>query len=437
LPSRRAAEPPSRRTITALALLGIVACARMGPPAGGPEDKVAPLLVATVPESTGAYPEWDRDVEFRFDEVVSEGGSPNMGLGTGDLEKLILLSPSNAVPVVRWKRDRITVHPREGWKEGRVYRVELLPGVTDLRRNKSDTATVLTLSTGSVPPTDTLTGLVIDWMAGRPARQALIELILMPDSLVYRAVTDSGGRFVIGPLPSGEWRAYGALDQNRNLRRDRREHFDSTLVPSGSRAVPPLWLIPRDTLGPRLISVTPADSLSALLTFSQPLDPTQRYDSLDATLRRQADSSIVPFRSLLPKELDDSLQKIVRARADSIRAANDTTRPDTGAVRPPVKPEPQPTGRLAGESAARDSLVEGIIASRPRLFDKLVLRVDSAWTAEARYLVEIKGIRSAAGVAGDAKNVLAIPKPPPPPPAPKDSTAADSTAPPPAPAPTP
>ncbi|MBL8980362.1 MAG: hypothetical protein JNM53_18265, partial [Gemmatimonadetes bacterium] len=98
---------------------------------------------------------------------------------------------------------------------------------------------------------------------------------------------------------------------------------------------------------------------------------------------------------------------------------------------------PQPAERPEAGAAARDSLTERVIASRPRLFDKLVLRVDSAWTPEARYLVEIRGIRSAAGVAGDAKNVLAVPKPPPPPPAPKDSTATDSTLAQPAPAPKP
>src|SRR5690606_23274691 len=130
-------------------------------------------------------------------------------------------------------------------------------------------------------------------------------------------------------------------------------------------------------------------------------------------------------------------QKIARARTDSIRAANDTTRRDSAAVKPPVKPAPQPAGRPETEAAARDSLTEGIIASRPRLFDKLVLRVDSAWTPEARYLVEIKGIRSAAGVAGDAKDGLAVPRPPPPPPAPKDSTATASTLAKPAPAPKP
>ncbi len=419
--------PLTRRGVTAFGLLGIIACARIGSPSGGPEDKVAPQILATRPESTGAYPAWDQDVEFRFDEVVSEGSSASMGLGTGDLEKLILLSPSAGVPVVHWKRDRITVRPREGWKRNRVYRVELLPGVVDLRRNKSDTTVVLTFSTGGEPPTDTLRGLAIDWVAGKPARQALIELVLLPDSLVYRAVADSGGRFVLGPLPKGAWRAFGAIDQNRNLRRDRRENYDSVDVPAGAAAVAPLWLIPRDTLGPRLTSLAPADSLSAVASFSQPLDPGQPFDSLEATLRLQSDSSVVPFRSLLPKPVDDSLQQLRRQQEDSLRAVRDTTRRDSAAAppRPPAAPsraEPRP-------AAAGDAVTDSIIASRPALFDKLVLRVDSAFRPDTKYVLEIRRIRSAAGVTGEARNVLAIPKPPPPRPAPADSVAADSTRP--------
>lgn len=415
-----------RRFAGGALLCFLTACARMGPPAGGPDDKVAPKLVATVPDSTGAYATWDRDVEFRFDEVISEGGQPSMGLGTGDLEKLVLLSPSANVPVVRWKRDRLTVHPKEGWKRNRVYRVELLPGVTDLRRNKSDTTMVLTFSTGGASATDTLSGIALDWVAGRPARAALIELVLQPDSLVYRAVTDSTGRFRLGPLPNGEWRVYGSIDQNRNLRRERRESHDSATVTREQRVVPPLWLIPRDTVGPRLTSVVPGDSLSALLSFSQPLDPTQRFDSLVATLRLQSDSSLVPFRSLLPRALDDSLQKVARARADSIRAATDTSRRDTTAVKQPAVAPPPAPPRPEGQRA-RDATADSILATRPPLFDKLVLRVDSAFRHDTRYLVEVLGIRSAAGVTGDARNVLVIPKPPPPKPTPPDSAAADST----------
>jgi hypothetical protein len=54
--------------------------------------------------------------------------------------------------------------------------------------------------------------------------------------------------------------------------------------------------------------------------------------------------------------------------------------------------------------------VDSLLASRPRLADKLVLRVATPFTPEAKYLLELRGIRSAAGVAGEAKAVLAVPK---------------------------
>ncbi len=402
----------ARRNVGALALLAITACARMGPPSGGPEDKVAPVLLATVPESLGSYPDWDRDVEFLFDEVVSEGSSPNFGLGTGDLERLVLLSPSKGVPRVAWKRSRITIRPREGWKPNRVYRVELLPGLSDLRQNRLDTTAVLTFSTGGPAPTDTLSGVAIDWPAGRAARAALVELVLLPDSLVYRTVTDSAGRFRVGPLPRGEYLVFGAIDQNKNRQREQRESYDSTVLGAGSLTATPLWLVPRDTLGPRITQVTPNDSLSATVTFSGPLDPYQPPESLTVRFLRQADSTPAAFRSLLPKVLDDSLQQLTRARADSLRAAADTARSDSAPARPVVG---KPPARAPAAREVSDPGIDSIIKSRPALFDKLVLRTDSAFVPEARYIIEVLGIRSAAGVSGDTRNVLVIPKRPPPP----------------------
>ena len=41
--------------------------------------------------------------------------------------------------IARWRRDRITVRPREGWRPNTMYRVELLPGVSDLRNNRATT----------------------------------------------------------------------------------------------------------------------------------------------------------------------------------------------------------------------------------------------------------------------------------------------------------
>ncbi len=409
---------PGRRFAAGVGLLILLACAKMGPPPGGPPDKVPPKLLATVPESTGVYPNWKSDVEFRFDEQVSEGGSPNWGLGTGDLEKLILLSPSSKVPVISWKRSRITVHPREGWKPNRVYRIELLPGLLDLRRNRLDTTAVLTFSTGGQLPTDTLRGIAIDWVQGRVAIGALVELILQPDSLVYRAVTDSSGRFDVAPMPSGKYLVYGVIDQNHDLRRGTRESYDSALV-TGSKDVAPLWMIPRDTLGPRITQVTAVDSVSASITFGGPLDPYQKIDSSMVSLRRQSDSSVVPFRSVMPKELDDSLQRMERLVADSIRVARDTTIPDSVKKRKPARPAPGKTPSGLREVKV-DVAAESLLKTRPKLSQTLVIRVDSNFTPEAKYLIEITGLKSAAGVAATAKGVLAIPKKVEPPPV--DST---------------
>ncbi|HEV2291870.1 MAG TPA: hypothetical protein VGR60_08505, partial [Gemmatimonadales bacterium] len=92
---------PSALSVSASVLLG-TACARIAPPPGGPPDLKPPVIVATVPESMAVIPDFKGDVEFIFDETVSEGTSPDFGLGTGSLEKLVLLSPTTKQPVVRW-----------------------------------------------------------------------------------------------------------------------------------------------------------------------------------------------------------------------------------------------------------------------------------------------------------------------------------------------
>ena len=414
-----------------LCVLTTMACARMAPPPGGPDDKVPPQLLATVPESVGVYPTWNQDVEFKFDEIISEGSSPNLGLGTGDLERLVLLSPSREVPRIKWKRDRITARPKEGWKPNRVYRIELLPGIVDLRRNRSDTSLVVTFSTGAPLPTDTISGRAVDWVAGKIATNALIGLTLMPDTLVYRTLTDSAGRFQVGPLPHGEYLVFAVLDNNHNLQQESREPFDSVRIAAGTTSVPALWIYPHDSVGPRMSGVTLNDSISATLAFTQPLDPYQRFDSLKVLLRELPDSTPVDVRSLLPKPVDDSLQALLKAHLDSLRAdsiAKDTSaaRPDTSKRLPagkvPAPAAPVPIRRPA--AAQLDSTEDKrLLGQRPALFDKLILRPAAPFKPDTKFVVEVFGIRNVNGVAGDARAGLNVPAPKPVE-EPKDSTAA-------------
>ncbi len=394
---RRARRTRMSAVRFALLLAALASCARMEPPPGGPPDAEPPRLIATLPDSLARLPDFDGEVEFRFDEVVSEGATARQGTGTGELERLVILSPTTRVPEIRWRRSRITVKPDEGWLPDRVYRVELLPGVTDLRRNRSAEGTVVTFTTGAPPPAARLEGQIFDWSAGRPAPAALVVALLLPDSLPYRGLADSSGRFALGPLPAGEYLVSGVLDQNRNRRADGREAYDTARVraAAGPAAVGELWTFVHDTIPPRITGITMRDSLSAIIELSQPLLPGLRLQPADARVALLPDSTPVPVASILPRPLDDSLHAPPPAAPDSVVA------PAAPAQRQPVVPAPG-RGRPP------------VVASRPPLSDRLVLRVRRAWSPGARYVITIRGLRNVTGVEGEARGTLAVPEVPPP-----------------------
>lgn len=393
--------------MTTLSLSVLSACARIEPPPGGPPDAAPPRLVATRPDSFVRLTPFKGAAEFQFDEVVSEGGTPNRGEGTGGLERLVILSPSNRVPEVRWRRNRITVRPREGWRANRVYRVELLPGVTDLRNNRTGEGSVLTFSTGAPRPQTTLEGRVVDWSTSRPVPGALVIASLLPDSLPYRGVADSTGGFSLGPLPQGEYIVSGVLDQNTDHRQDPREAYASARLARGRSAVGELWAFVHDTSAARIQTVAVDDSVKATITFTQKLDPRQRLSARDVSLRLLPDSNPVAVASILPQPVDDSIQGTRSQPEDSTEVDDSAVGADTS--RAGRKIAPGPRGRAA----------EAPLPSRPPLYDRLVLRVPKPWAPGSRLALEVRGVKNVTGVAGNAVGVVAVPEKPKP--APKDS----------------
>ncbi len=338
--------------------------------------------------------------EFQFDEVVSEGGTPNQGEGTGGLERLVILSPSSRVPEVSWRRSRITVRPREGWRPNRVYRVELLPGVTDLRNNRTEAGAVLTFSTGAPRPQTTLEGQVVDWATSRPAPGALVIASLLPDSLPYRGVADSSGRFSLGPLPQGEYIVSGVLDQNTDHRQDPREAYGTARVARGKSAVGELWAFVHDTSAPRIQTVAVDDSVKATLTFNQKLDPRQRLSTRDVTLRLLPDSTPVAVSSILPQPVDDSIHGTRAPVQDSTEIEDSTAGADTSRAGRRIAP------------GVRHRAAEGPQPTRPPLYDRLVLRVPRPWAPGSRMALEVRGVKNVTGVAGNAVGVVAVPEMP-------------------------
>ncbi len=330
-----------RRLIAAVSL---VACASQGDPPGGPPDAAPPVLVGIVPESAAVNMRPDR-VEFRFDEVVSERPS-----GATSLEQMILISPSDGLPRVDWRRRTIAVRPRGDWKPNAVYTVTLLPGITDLRGNVMPTGASVIFSTGPTIPETRIAGILYDWVGGTAARAGAVQAIALPDSIVYVARTDTAGRFALAHLPPGSYALRAWIDANNNRDLDAREAYDSAAIVLRDTASVTLLAFVHDTLPPRINTVQVVDSMTLRVELNQPLDPEQPLDTTRFRLTAP-DSSAIALRAVFTADAWD------RARTDSLARADTTRRTPARQTPPPprdsvVLPRPVPVARFIVVTAA-------------------------------------------------------------------------------------
>ncbi len=436
------------RRFDVLLLALIAACASTGDPPGGAPDRTPPTVLSVSPESGAVLGAPPAEARITFDEVISErtGGQPP------DISAAVLLSPTAEAVRVQWKRDHITVRPKSGFQAGRIYHLELLPVITDLRTNRMRAGRTIVFSTGPAIPDSRLEGTVVDWVAGRPAARALIEAVLMPDSLVYRTLADSGGVFRLSQVPPGHYRVYGVIDQNNDRRRGLREIYDSAGVDLDSVAPPlELYAFARDTVGPRLRQTEVVDSMTLKLTFDRPLDPTLVLDTAMVTVAALEDSTTaLPLLGVYTlKGLDsaktraDSIRRaaadtLPRVPADSLRppAGNtsrgippDTTRrvrPDTtrrapgdttrararaGApVRPPVRTPQDSTWRTV-RPPLDSTRADRMIARHPAPTDVRIVQLAEPLVPGTRYVVFVRGARSLSGNAKDGRGQVRAPRP--------------------------
>jgi len=390
----------------------VAACANPGDPPGGPPDVAPPSIVRVRPESGAVVADWKDDAVIQFDEVIDEmGGSGGSGAGITGLAKQVILSPVHGDVAVSWGRTRIRVKPKEGWKPGRVYHLELLPGIVDLRRNILKKGQVVVFSTGPAIPRATLTGNALQWVEQRSMVGGLIEAVPLPDSVGYLTVSDSAGRFHLDALPPGRYVVYATIDQNNNRRRDRREAYDSAAVTLDSIADVSLFAFVHDTVGPRLRSGTVVDSITVRLEFTQALGAA--LDTARIRVLQLPDSTPVTIAGTLTPRQYDSLTAAAR------KTKPDSARPDsTPTARAPAAPTPRQvdTARARVDSAAArpdTSELHRLLAQRPVPFDKAVLRFAAPLKPETRYVIRVRAAVNLNGaVGGDGQIVVLTPKPP-------------------------
>ncbi len=417
------------------------ACASVGTPPGGPADTDPPKIVSVRPESGAVVPNWKDEVSIQFDEVVDEMAAGG-GAG-GGLEKQVLLSPVRGRVKVSWHRSRISVKPKDGWQR-RVYRLEILPGFVDLRRNRLDSGKTVLFSTGPDIGKARIGGVALQWIEQRYLARALIEAVPVPDSAGYLTLADSGGQFNLQNLTPGRYIVYAMLDENGDRRRGPREAYDSVLVTLDSSSNVALYTFPHDTIPPRLRSATHVDSITIRVEFTQALDPTVTLDTAHLHLLELPDSTPVALAQVFTARQFDSVTTVERAKADSLRQLQDTTAPrDTAQARPgrparpqihptvppgappppPTPPPPAPSARGAREvpkgPPVDTALVRRLLAMRPIPSDKYVVRVARALKPDTRYVVRVIDATNLIGKRGTGEVGFSVPKPKP---APADTT---------------
>ena len=212
-----------------LSALGWVGCANESPPPGALPDARPPQIERILPGRDTVVPGFDDDARIKFDEPVNLSSSVERQMKVSPAE---LYEFGTSFSEVRFK-------PQTGWRDGVVYCFELEAGISDLMNNRTEDPIEFCFSTGPPIASTRVTGRIIDVLTGQPATQGRVHFLALPgDSTPYAAQADQEGAFAQRALPPGGYTAFGFVDQNRNLRLDRRlEPHDSVvveLVPSGT-----------------------------------------------------------------------------------------------------------------------------------------------------------------------------------------------------------
>ena len=391
--------PIALAIVAAFAAGGSVACASASPPPGGVEDRDPPKLVSVTPDSN-ALNVRARTVIFKFDETINDRGS-----GAQEIDNFFLVSPSDGNPRVSWRRSRIEVRPRNGFRDNTAYTVTLLPGLSDLRGNVARTGASVVFSTGPTIPPARVTGIVFDWVAERPAARALIQA-MSRDSTLYLAQSDSVGRFTVGPLPEGSYLVRAIIDANNNRALDRSEAFDTARVVTPQAGPLELRTVARDTLPPRLASITVADSLSLRVTFDRYLDPDQPPPATAFRLVA-ADSTVIPVLAALAPRAEQA-EAVARQQA----LADSTRRVDSLAGKP-LPPRPVPLA-IAG----RRGVAPAATPSVPPPYTALLLRTARPLTPNATFRLSVRDARGLSGRTQTSERSFTTPRAP----APVDTT---------------
>lgn len=420
------------------------ACANQSPPPGGPEDRRPPVIVRTEPDTFGEMADLNGRVRFQFDERISEN------VADGDLASAVTVSPLTGEVRVSHGRSSLEVSLQGGFRPGLVYRVTLLPVVSDLFGNRMRDPFELVFSTGGEPTaTATLAGEVWDRVTGQGLNGASVNAV-GTDSLVHVARADDQGVFAFRYLPTGEFAVTAFQDGDRNGQLGPRESQGSAFasLSEGDTLVVYIPVLAPDTTPAQPLGASALDSITLVVQFDDYLDPEAPVDSIDVDIAREGDGAPTVARLMHEAEYARYVDQVADsfARLDSIDAAargvvppSPPAQADSTAVGDSVPAGPEPVsdslgpvpdslGTGADDAQAVDTVqarplpprLQGVAASRgarPGVTlpgQRLVVLLDEP-LEPGEYRVTVSSVVNINGLPGGGGEVMFAYEPEPPP----------------------
>jgi hypothetical protein len=369
-----------RALILALSGLGLLAgaCARPGSPPGGPEDRIPPFVVETVPDTFAVVEGFRGPVVLRFSERISERTTG------GNWADVITLTPESGPLRVRVRRDALEIRPENGFVPGQVYRVTLAPVVRDLFGNTIPDPFEFAFSTGGTFEPGVVGGLAWDRVTGAPLRNLRVEMVGQDPDVTHVARSDTAGIFLFRHLDGGAYTVTGYDDRNRSRILDAGEPSGrrTLLLEPADTLITFLAVLPADTTPAVLIGAELEDSVTVRLDFDDPLDPQRGGAELVARLLLAADSSATGITG----------ERITRAEWERERAE-------------PVDAE-EGAEDESEEGDERDAAPTGPDGS-PLPERELLVRLSAPPEFGVRYLIEVEGVVNLRRIpAGGGRRVL-------------------------------
>lgn len=264
----------SRASSFLLASLGLlVACAKIGPPPGGPVDRTPPRVVAHTPPADATSVPLGASVELQFSEAMDRER----------VAEALFVTPETPLRL-HWQGRRLRLDL--SLQTDRTYVITIGTGARDLRGNPLEQSFTFAFATGPRLNQGQIRGRV--YRDHRPAAGAHVWAYDLEgfrgevgrEAPAYRTQSGQDGIYAFARLATGQYRVLAFLDENRNQQWDAGEWLalpaaDLTVDEADTAWAGDLALVPHLRPPPRLQRVQAVDDRRLLLEFSAPVSPAR------------------------------------------------------------------------------------------------------------------------------------------------------------------